>query len=45
MSWGQAELVNKYPFAFQDFSVKMATVFKDFMATYNRTYETKEGRT
>lgn len=34
-------MLNKDPLP-QDFSVKMATVFKDFMATYNRTYETKE---
>lgn len=26
----------------QDFSVKMATLFKDFMTTYNRTYESRE---
>ncbi|KAM9220062.1 cathepsin F isoform 1-T1 [Dugong dugon] len=26
----------------QDFSVKMASIFKNFVTTYNRTYETKE---
>ncbi|XP_047373584.1 cathepsin F [Sciurus carolinensis] len=26
----------------QDFSMKMTSIFKDFVATYNRTYETKE---
>lgn len=26
----------------QDFSVKMASIFKDFVITYNRTYETEE---
>ncbi|XP_014700249.1 cathepsin F isoform X1 [Equus asinus] len=26
----------------QDFSVKMASIFKHFVTTYNRTYETKE---
>lgn len=26
----------------QDFSVKMATLFKDFMTTYNRTYKSRE---
>ncbi|XP_058161112.1 cathepsin F isoform X1 [Dasypus novemcinctus] len=26
----------------QDFSVKMASIFKNFMTTYNRTYETEE---
>lgn len=24
--------------------MKMATLFKDFMTTYNRTYESREGR-
>ena len=28
---------------FQDFSVKMASIFKDFVTTYNRTYDSKEG--
>uniref|UniRef100_A0A8C0NM82 Cathepsin F n=1 Tax=Canis lupus familiaris TaxID=9615 RepID=A0A8C0NM82_CANLF len=34
-------LLNKDPLP-QDFSVKMASVFKEFVTTYNRTYETKE---
>ncbi|OBS82500.1 hypothetical protein A6R68_23507 [Neotoma lepida] len=34
-------LLNKDPLP-QDFSIKMATVFKEFMTTYNRTYESKE---
>ncbi|XP_004437729.1 PREDICTED: LOW QUALITY PROTEIN: cathepsin F [Ceratotherium simum simum] len=34
-------LLNKDPLT-QDFSVKMASIFKDFVTTYNRTYETKE---
>ncbi|EGW06365.1 cathepsin F isoform X1 [Cricetulus griseus] len=34
-------LLNEEPLP-QDFSVKMTTVFKDFMITYNRTYESRE---
>ncbi|KAM5225199.1 cathepsin F isoform 2-T2 [Hipposideros larvatus] len=34
-------LLNKDPLP-QDLSVKMASIFKDFVTTYNRTYETKE---
>nr|XP_021540767.1 LOW QUALITY PROTEIN: cathepsin F [Neomonachus schauinslandi] len=34
-------LLNKEPLP-QDFSVKMASIFKEFVTTYNRTYETKE---
>ncbi|KAJ8795684.1 hypothetical protein J1605_002446 [Eschrichtius robustus] len=34
-------LLNKDPLP-QDFSVKMASIFKDFVTTYNRTYDTKE---
>ncbi|XP_022447067.1 LOW QUALITY PROTEIN: cathepsin F [Monodon monoceros] len=34
-------LLNKDPLP-QDFSVKMASIFKDFVTTYNRTYETTE---
>jgi len=33
--------LNKEPLP-QDFSVKMASIFKEFVTTYNRTYETKE---
>lgn len=29
--------------SFQDFSVKMASIFKDFVTTYNRTYDSQEG--
>ncbi|XP_076971732.1 cathepsin F [Tamandua tetradactyla] len=36
-------LLSKDPLP-QDFSVKMASIFKDFIITYNRTYETKEER-
>ncbi|XP_061059810.1 cathepsin F isoform X2 [Eubalaena glacialis] len=36
-------LLNKDPLS-QDFSVKMASIFKDFVTTYNRTYDTKEAR-
>lgn len=34
-------LLNKDPLP-QDFSVKMASIFKEFVTTYNRTYDTKE---
>ncbi|XP_043308245.1 cathepsin F isoform X2 [Cervus elaphus] len=34
-------LLNKDPLP-QDFSVKMASIFKDFVTTYNRTYDSKE---
>ncbi|XP_026946575.1 cathepsin F isoform X2 [Sagmatias obliquidens] len=34
-------LLNKDPLP-QDFSVKMVSIFKDFVTTYNRTYETTE---
>ncbi|XP_059256697.1 cathepsin F isoform X1 [Mustela nigripes] len=34
-------LLNKEPLP-QDFSVKMASIFKEFVTTYNRTYESKE---
>nr|XP_020762190.1 cathepsin F isoform X1 [Odocoileus virginianus texanus] len=34
-------LLNRDPLP-QDFSVKMASIFKDFVTTYNRTYESKE---
>ncbi|XP_059960962.1 cathepsin F isoform X3 [Mesoplodon densirostris] len=34
-------LLNKDPLP-QDFSVKMASIFKDFVTTYNRTYDTTE---
>ena len=33
----------KTPVPFQDFSVKMASIFKEFVTTYNRTYGTQEG--
>ncbi|XP_049569815.1 cathepsin F isoform X3 [Orcinus orca] len=36
-------LLNKDPLP-QDFSVKMVSIFKDFVTTYNRTYETTEAR-
>ncbi|KAB1251626.1 Cathepsin F [Camelus dromedarius] len=34
-------LLNKDPLP-QDFSVKMTSIFKDFVTAYNRTYETEE---
>nr|XP_019810004.1 PREDICTED: cathepsin F [Bos indicus] len=34
-------LLNKDPLP-QDFSVKMASIFKDFVTTYNRTYDSQE---
>ncbi|XP_057583566.1 cathepsin F isoform X2 [Hippopotamus amphibius kiboko] len=34
-------LLNKDPLP-QDFSVKMASIFKEFVTTYNRTYDTEE---
>ncbi|XP_055271425.1 cathepsin F isoform X2 [Moschus berezovskii] len=34
-------LLNKDPLP-QDFSVQMASIFKDFVTTYNRTYDSKE---
>ncbi|XP_053417821.1 LOW QUALITY PROTEIN: cathepsin F [Nycticebus coucang] len=34
-------LLNKGPLS-KDFSMKMLSVFKDFLTTYNRTYESKE---
>uniref|UniRef100_A0A452U5D0 Cathepsin F n=1 Tax=Ursus maritimus TaxID=29073 RepID=A0A452U5D0_URSMA len=34
-------LLNKEPLP-QDFSVRMASIFKEFVTTYNRTYESKE---
>ncbi|EQB77684.1 Cathepsin F precursor (CATSF)-like protein [Camelus ferus] len=37
-------LLNKDPLP-QDFSVKMTSIFKDFVTAYNRTYETEEGIT
>nr|XP_020020438.1 cathepsin F isoform X2 [Castor canadensis] len=38
----QAELLAKTLLPFQDFSVKMTSVFKEFVTTYNRTYDSKE---
>lgn len=33
----------KTPLSFQNFSMEMVSLFKHFITTYNRTYETEEG--